>query len=137
MPHLIITTANIQDSYESRKEQYIESIEACLKYRHFFHSYTILECVSEKEDYLNKYNTVYSTEGNVHANKGLNEMKHLRSFLNQAGFDDHQPIIKLSGKYLVEDDYFFKSVQALWKKYDSIFKNDNDVFEGKGWKSVV
>jgi len=43
------------------------------------------------------------------------------------------PDHKLSGKYLIEDDYFFKSVLKLQNEYDSIFKNDNDVFEGNGY----
>lgn len=133
MLHLIITTANIPNSYESRREQYIQSIEACLKYAHLFQSYTVLECVSDNEEYLNQYNTIYSKEGNLYGNKGLNEMKHLRSFLKQTPFADDQPIIKLSGKYMVEDDYFFKSVLALQHEYDSIFKNDSDVFEGNGY----
>lgn len=133
MLHLIITTANIPNSYESRREQYIQSIEECLKYAHLFQSYTVLECVSDNEEYLNRYNTIYSKEGNLYANKGLNEMTHLRSFLKQSPFADDQPIIKLSGKYIVEDDYFFKSVLALQHEYDSVFKNDNDVFEGNGY----
>jgi len=133
MIHLIITTANIPESYETRKKQYIESIESSLKYAHLFDSYTILECVSDNEAYLNQYNTFYSKEDNLYLNKGLNEMNHLRAFLKQSSFADSLSIIKLSGKYIIEDDYFFKKVIEFQDEYDSIFKNDNDVFEGNGY----
>jgi len=133
MLHLIITTANIADYYQQRKEQYIQSIASCLKYTHLFDSYTVLECVSANEDYLNKYNTVYSPQGNLYSNKGLNEMNHLQWFLKQQAFGDDHSIIKLSGKYVINDDYFFNKVLELQTKYDSIFKNDNDVYEGKGY----
>jgi|GEM_PF-2334810 len=133
MLHLIITTANIEHSYKQRKEHYIQSIEGCLKYAHLFDSYTVLECVSENEEYLNCYNTVYSAEGNFYNNKGLNEMNHLRSFLNKSAFGDNQSIIKLSGKYLIKDDYFLNKVLELQTRYDSILKNDNDVYEGNGY----
>jgi hypothetical protein len=133
MIHLVITTANIPESYESRKMQYIESIEACLKHANQFDTYTVLECVSHKEGYLDQYNTFYSTQGNLYTNKGLNEMNHLRAFITQSSFAANDSIIKLSGKYLIEDSYFFEKVMELHHEYDSIFKNDNDVYEGNGY----
>ena len=133
MLHLIITTANIEHSYKQRKQQYIQSIEACLKYSHLFDSCTVLECVSENEEYLNCYNTVYSKERNLFNNKGLNEMNHLRSFLIESPFGDNQSIIKLLGKYVINDDYFFNKVLELQTKFDSILKNDKDVYEGNGY----
>ena len=133
MLHLIITTANIEHHYKQRKQHYIESIEACLKYAHLFDSYTVLECVSANEEYLNGYNTVYSAEGNLYGNKGLNEMNHLKSFLNKSAFGDNQSIIKLSGKYVIKDDYFFNKVLELQTKFDSILKNDKDVYDGNGY----
>ncbi|WP_295712890.1 hypothetical protein [Mucilaginibacter sp.] len=133
MSHVIITTANIPEQYERRKQQYIDSIETCLKYSHLFNSYTVLECVSEKEEYLDQYNTVYSTEGNLYPNKGLNELNHLRVFLEGSTLKDSEPIIKLSGKYIIDDSYFFEKVIELQHKFDSIFKNDDDVFEGNGY----
>lgn len=133
MSHVIITTANISEHYECRKWQYINSIEACLKFSHLFNSYTVLECVSKREAYLDQYNTVYSSAGNPYFNKGLNELNHLRTFLTQSHLKDDEPIIKLSGKYLVTDSYFFEKVQELQHEFDSIFKSDNDAYEGNGY----
>lgn len=133
MINVIITTANIPEAYQKRKEQYIESIEACLKQAQFFNSCTILECVSPHEDYLDNYNTFYSKEGNHFANKGLNEMGHLRSFLQQSDWADDISVIKISGRYIIEDSYFFEKVIALQDEFDSMFKNDNDVYVGYGY----
>jgi hypothetical protein len=133
MIHLVITAANINEAYEKRKQQYIESIEACLNYRHLFDSYTVLECASEHETYLDAYNTFYSKQKNSFLNKGLNEMTHLQAYLQQTSLADDTAIIKLTGRYIVEDGYFFEKVAELHQKFDSIFKNDNDVFEGNGY----
>ncbi|RWY55789.1 hypothetical protein [Mucilaginibacter gilvus] len=133
MIHVIITTANIAEAYDSRKAQYIESIEACLQYQQYFDSYTVLECVSANEQYLDAYNTHYSTLGNPFPNKGLNEMSHLKGYLENAVLPNDAAIIKLSGKYVIEDYYFFEKVAKLKDEFDSLFKNDNDVYVGNGY----
>ena len=137
MVHVIITTANIPQAYDYRKEQYMASIESCLKFSHLFDSYGVLECVSANEDYLNQYNTIYSREGNPYLNKGLNEMNHLRTHLQQSPYPDDLSIIKLSGRYIIEDAYFFERVLELQDKFASIFKNDNDVYEGNGYHTFL
>ena len=133
MIHLIITAATITDHYEKRKEQYIASIESCLRFSHLFDSYTVLECVADEVDYLNPYNVYYSKVGNSFSNKGLNEMQHLKAYLEQTPFSHTDAIIKLTGRYLVEEAYFFEKVRDLQHEYDSIFKNDNDVYVGNGY----
>lgn len=133
MIHLLITAANIPDYYEKRREQYIASIESCLKFSHLFDSYTVVECVAGNVDYLNKYNVYYSRLGNPFSNKGLNEMRHLKSFLEGSSFAASDAVIKLTGRYVVEDDYFFRTVRELQHEYDSIFKNDNDYYVGNGY----
>lgn len=133
MAHVIITSANIPEAYEKRKAQYIRSIESCLQYAHLFESYCVLECASNNEEYLNHYNIVYSKEANIYANKGLNEMNHIRAYLKQSPLPDDEPIIKLTGRYIIEEPNFFEKVKELEKDFDSIFKNDNDVYEGNGY----
>ena len=89
MIHLLITTANIPQAYLFRKQQYINSINSCLIHHHLFDSYTILECYSKSEEYFNPYSTYYSKEGNTFLNKGLNEMSHIKSYLNQSNLSDN------------------------------------------------
>ncbi|MBL4674911.1 MAG: hypothetical protein JKY70_01690 [Mucilaginibacter sp.] len=133
MVHLIITTANIPEAYEARREQYIRSIEAALRYHKFFDSYTVLECVSKHEDYSDNYDTFYSQTGNPFKDKGHNELSHLKDYLQQLALPADTSIIKLSGKYLIEDSYFFERVLEFQQDFDSMFKNDNDVYVGNGY----
>jgi len=134
MIHVVITSANVPAMYEKRKALYIESIEACLQYRDLFDSYTVLECVSAHEAYLEPYTTYYSTIGNPYANKGLNEMRHLAQYLSaNNSLHTGDAIIKLTGRYIVEEPYFFEQVRALHEEYESIFKNDDDFYVGNGY----
>ncbi|MDQ0968505.1 hypothetical protein QFZ20_003908 [Flavobacterium sp. W4I14] len=137
MIHLIITTANIQEHYSERKEQYISSINQALKFSYLLDSCTILECVSAHEDYLDNYNTYYSKVKNVFPEKGLNEMQHIKSFIEQSPFQSNDTIIKLTGRYLLEDSTFFNKVQLLNDFFDSIFKDDSDIYEGKGYHTFL
>ncbi len=137
MIHVIITSANIREAYEKRKRQYIESIETCLKYAHLFDSYAILECVSPHEEYLSAYNTYYSKESNLLINKGHDELRHMLGYLNQSQLPEDACIVKLSGRYMIEDSYFFDRVIELSDTFDSIFKNDADAYLGNGYHTFL
>ena len=137
MIHLIITTANIKENYNSRKELYISSIEQTMKYKYLFDTCTILECASSKEDYLLPYNVSYSKVPNLYPEKGLNEMQHLKAFLEHSPFGSTDNIIKLTGKYLLEDSTFFNKVKLLSEDYDSIFKDDSDIYQGLGYHTFL
>ncbi|MGV3547074.1 MAG: hypothetical protein ACO1N4_08430 [Pedobacter sp.] len=137
MIHLIITTANIHLNYVERKEQYIKSIEQALKFSYLFDSYTILECASSHENYLDNYNTHYSKVKNVFPEKGLNEMRHLKAFIEQSPLKSMDTIVKLTGRYLLEDSTFFNKVQFKKEFFDSIFKDDSDIYEGRGYHTFL
>ncbi|MEQ7798431.1 hypothetical protein ABDJ41_01360 [Pedobacter sp. ASV1-7] len=135
--HLVITTANIVDRYQNRKEQYMQSIERALQFHYLFDSYTILECFSSNEEYLNDLNVYYSRVLNVYPEKGLNEMQHLKGFINQSSFQADDLIIKLTGRYMLEDNSFFNKIKLLASDYDSIFKDDSDIYEGLGYHTFL
>lgn len=137
MIHVIITSANIAEAYEKRKQQYINSIEKCLKYSSLFDSYNVLECVSPFEDYLSAYNTHYSSATNKFINKGEDELNHILAFLDQSQLPDDACIIKLSGRYILEDSYFFDKVAEFSENFDSIFKCDADVYAGNGYHTFL
>jgi len=137
MIHVIITAANIATAYDKRKQQYIDSIESCLKYSSLFDSYTVLECVSPHEDYLDNYNTYYSKKENLTINKGAAELTHMLGYLEQSHLPDDACIIKLSGRYIIEDSYFFDKVIELNETFDSIFKSDNDAYVGNGYHTFL
>jgi len=137
MIHLIITTANISQNYGRRKEQYIESIERALSYSYLFDSYTVLECTSKKEDYLDNYTVYYSKVENHYPEKGLNEMQHLKAFINQSSLKTQDIIIKLTGRYILDDNSFFNKVKLLNERYDAIFKDDCDIYSGQGYHTFL
>lgn len=137
MIHLIVTAANISQNYESRRELYISSFEKALKYDYLFDTYTILECTSSYEEYLTPYNVYYSTIPNQYPEKGLNEMQHLKGYLEQSSFNDNDIIIKLTGRYLLADNSFFNKVKLLKDDYDSIFKDDGDIYQGHGYHTFL
>ncbi|WP_432713742.1 hypothetical protein [Pedobacter sp.] len=137
MIHLIITTASIKENYLQRKEQYIKSIDLALKFDYLFDSCTVLECFSAHEDYLDAYPVFYSKVQNKYPEKGLNEMQHIKAFLEQSPFKEQDGIIKLTGRYLLEDSSFFNKVRLLEDDYDSIFKDDSDIYEGKGYHTFL
>jgi len=137
MIHLIITTANIGDHYEERKQQYLQSIERALQFDYLFDSCTILECVSSEEAYLNDYNVHYSKVKNRYPEKGLNEMQHLKAFIEQSSFSENDFIIKLTGRYMLEDSSFFNKIKLLAADYDSVFKDDSDIYEGLGYHTFL
>lgn len=137
MIHLIITAGNIKEHYQERKQQYIKSIDCALEYDYFFKSITVLECVSPYEDYLSPYPVFYSKLLNRFPEKGLNEMAHIRAFLAQSSIDENDLVIKLTGRYLLEDSSFFNKVKILEDRYDSIFKDDSDIYKGLGYHTFL
>lgn len=135
--HLIITAANIGTHYQDRKEQYLQSIERTLQFDYLFDSYTILECVSSSEEYLKGYNVHYSKMKNLYPEKGLNEMQHLKAFIEQSSIKDDDHIIKFTGRYMLEDSSFFNKIKLLASDYDSVFKDDSDIYEGRGYHTFL
>lgn len=137
MIHLIITSANIKTHYEQRKEQYIKSISGAMACDYFFDSITVLECVSSYEDYLSAYPVYYSKVSNTFPEKGLNEMAHIKAFLEQSAIDEKDLVIKLTGRYLLDDSSFFNKVKILEDRFDSIFKDDSDIYKGLGYHTFL
>ena len=130
--HLIITSANIDEHFEHRRSQYIESINTAVKYAYSCLSITVLECFASKVPYLEDFNVVYSPVANVFPEKGLNELQHLKSFLLRSPISNDEFIVKLTGRYLLEDSTFFHKVLILKDQYNCIIKNDKDIYEGRG-----
>lgn len=136
MKHLIITTAvipkelcslNLGYSYEKRMSDYKDSFEYVLKLKDKFNTITILETVSkEKVDELENsgINVYYSNIDNSFKNKGINEILHIQDFLKNSNINDDDIVIKLSGRYLIEND------NILSINSDFIAKYDGDIYPG-------
>ena len=136
MKHLIITTAIIPEelclqtigySYEQRMYDYKNSFDSTLLLKDKFDSITIIETVSkEKVDFLEEsgISVYYSKFDNHFTNKGINEMFHIQDFLQKSNIDDNDLIIKLSGRYLIEN------ASILSINNDIIAKYDGDIYPG-------
>lgn len=140
--HLLITTAilpenicnQIYDSgydYNQRIEDYKKSFELANIFKENFESIIILETVSkERVDFLHEYgfNVYYSSVNNFFSNKGLNEIDHINNYLidNNYSIDDNDIIIKLSGRYFIEN---MNILNYINKKYDLVVKDDSDIYK--------
>lgn len=135
MKHLIITTAHIPKEsclikigydYQIRVQDYIESFKSALKLSNKFDSIKIIETVSkEKIDYLENsgIDVYYSTFDNSFINKGLNEMYHIKNFLDNNEIYADDMIVKLSGRYIIVND------NILNLDSDFIAKFDGDIYD--------
>jgi hypothetical protein len=136
MKHLIITTATISEdqclkklgySYEQRVSDYQKSFDCALELKHKFDTIIIIETVSkEKVDFLENsgINVYYSNFDNSFTNKGINEMFHIKDFLENSKISDDDLIIKISGRYLMITD------TILNIDSDFIAKKDGDIYYG-------
>jgi len=138
--HLIVTIAifpenETQDkfgySYQRRIEDYRKSLESVMKFSGFFNTLNIIECVSKKRiEFLHNYdhfNIHYSNQPNFFENKGLNEICHIKDFLDNSNYiNGDDVIIKLTGRYIIENPNIFEYI----KNQDIVAKLDGDIYPG-------
>src|SRR5690606_12080448 len=75
---------------------------------------------------------------NVFPEKGLNELQHLKQHIQQLDLKEEDVIIKLTGRYLLENGLFLYKVKELISEgINSIFKLDDDIYEGKGYHTFL
>lgn len=109
---IIFTTAIINEYYENRKKEYIESFnisENLVSKENIL----ILECfLPESKTFLNDLtnNIYFSNSNDDSTNKGVKEGKALKKFLEDNVFDDDEIIIKQTGRYKFISDLFFKNL---------------------------
>ncbi len=112
---IVSTAALINDNYEQRKTEYIESLLLLNKFG--YEPYIIEAILTTGPSFLDDYcrNVFYSKEHDFNVtdirNKGINEARTLIDGLNHYGFDPDDMIIKLTGRYLLRSDQFIKLVE--------------------------
>lgn len=138
MKHLIITSAIIPEklcqqklgySYEQRISDYKQSFDSALALKDNFDSITIIETYSKtKVDILEDsgINVYYSNFDNSFDNKGLNEMFHIKDFLQHAKMSDDDTIIKITGRYLLDNDNILNIDSDIIAKFDGDIYNPNN-----------
>ena len=97
---VIFTSAIIDEYYEERKLEYLDSYNKLLE---FFKKddIFIVECFLNEKSFLEEYQDVfYSNANNVYIrNKGVKEALSLIKFIESNDIDDDEIIIKHTGRY--------------------------------------
>ncbi|HEX2978594.1 MAG TPA: hypothetical protein VHO47_05725 [Candidatus Babeliales bacterium] len=121
---ILLTAALAATHYEIRKEQYIESLVrlSALGYKDV---YVVEALMKNGPTFLDNYskNIFYSQKNNSSwIYPGANEGITMLDALNHFNFDPDDMIIKMTGRYYLITDSFFKLVQNNIEKYDVFVK---------------
>jgi hypothetical protein len=133
MIYLIITTSiyslkdpGKQGSYDLRKKLYLERIKQTLSYLPNTIKPIIVENNNLKESYLDSLNIdVYYTNNNSkypNKHKGYNELHDIKDVARHYNIQDDDFIIKITGRYCLNNTSFVDLVIAKEKNYDIFMK---------------
>jgi len=128
----LIITASINNKEgkvddEHRKQQYIMCIKAALDYcKEYSNIKTIVvENNGDRPTYLDNVgcDVVYTNNNSIDLfTKGWNELKDIKDVISKYRIDPKDTIIKLTGRYLLLNDSFFKVVQQNNKTHRAFAK---------------
>jgi hypothetical protein len=129
MIYLIITTC-INSNYglhdnAHRQNQYLTCIRKTLSVLPEGIKPIIVENNGKRETYLDALGIdVLYTENNAitQFHKGVNELNDIKSVINHYNIQDDDMVIKVTGRYSVNDPYFFNYVMEHQNEYDSFVK---------------
>lgn len=128
---ILFTTALIDDYYNIRKKEYLESFEISKNLVGLDNLY-IVECfISEKKTFLNDLtNKIYFSNTNDNSkNKGVKEAKALKKFFENCDLNDDDIIIKQTGRYKFTSDLFFKNLNKT-VDVNVLYGQNNNCFFG-------
>lgn len=116
----------------SRIIEYTESIKTSLSF--VFHEIKpiIIENNGKRETFLNEFGVdVLYTENNKNSfkHKGINELMDIKSAISAYDIKDDDIIIKITGRYKLIDDSFFRSVLENAESCDAFIKFFNVIEE--------
>lgn len=109
---IVCTSALKPQNYEERKQQYIHAL-SLLKNKYGFDFY-LVESIANSPTFLDEYcNHICYTHSNDASlvNYGINEAVSLIMAFEQLNFEPDTMIIKLTGRYPLENDEFIKIVE--------------------------
>lgn len=130
MIHVISTSANIDENYHSRKQQYLEGLASIVNY-YKINPY-IIECYN-KTNYLSEH---YSGNSLYSDNKGINEILNIKMFFEkyQELFNDNDDVIKFTLRYKIISSYFLDIVNN--NTHDIYCKYSDDLYPWSGKSGV-
>jgi hypothetical protein len=119
---ILFTSALIDFFFDQRKNEYTQSFEV-LKSFGLEENIHIIECTAKFDTFLDKLTSkvFYTNQNYKYKNKGVNEILNIKFFLDNHLIDDEETIIKLTGRYILQDNSF---IEACKEKYDVTVKFD-------------
>lgn len=122
MIHVISTSANIENNYETRKDQYLKGLQSIV-----FH-YKINPYIIEtykSTDYLSEHFVGHSNHSN---NKGINEFINIANFfkINDSRFDLNDVIIKTTLRYEIISPILLDNIKST--DHDVYCKSSSDIY---------
>ena len=129
---LFTTSINNKDginNYEHRRQRYIESIEHVLKLIESFNNTQIKPIIVEnngiRKTYLDELGCdVLYTENNINkfSHKGVNELLDIKDVIHKYNIKEDDLIIKVTGRYKILDDTFFRCILENIERNDAFVK---------------
>lgn len=122
MIYLVVTSANIENNYFERKNQFIKGLESIYKFYNI--KPFIIECV-KNTDYLNED---FLSTNNISKNYGINEFLNVENFFKNYNhnFDDNDDIIKMNLRYELYSNDFLEEIKK--STHDIYCKSSADIY---------
>jgi hypothetical protein len=131
---VLYTSALIQNKFEERKNQYLQSYNSLLR---FFPKSDIhvIECFSKKPDFFDELSSstfISNTHNESIRNKGVLELMAIQKFLENNNYTEDTLFFKLTGRYQLIDDHFLKIVlqNTGFDFYGKIVYDGTQIFTG-------
>ena len=112
---ILYTAALVQNDFKTREKEYIKSLKILNKYG--YNPYIVEAIQGKGPSFLDNYSdrVFYSKKHDFGIksikNKGINEAKTMLDALHYFNFDDNDIIIKITGRYFLENNSFLKFVE--------------------------
>jgi hypothetical protein len=122
MIHVIATSANLENNYNVRKQQYLTGLSSViLNYK--INPYIIETC--KQTDYLSEHFVGHS---NYSENKGINEFINIDEFFKNSysKFNDNDVIIKTSLRYEITSSYLLDMIRT--SNHEVYCKFSSDIY---------
>lgn len=126
--YLIITTCLLNYRFDKRKEEYIKGINSIIRRcKDKNYKLLIVENNGKRETFLDNFNipVLYTNNNNLNTNnKGIKELYDILSCIDYYKIKDNDFIIKMTGRYYLEDKSLFFDVCDTINdsKYDVVIK---------------
>lgn len=120
MIRIVGTSANLEQNFDIRKEQYLTGLISLIK--HYKVNPYIVETV-KSTGYLNES---FIGHSKYSSNKGINELLNLRNFFETQNFHDDDDVIKITLRYEIISSYFLEEVAS--NKFEIYCKRSSDIY---------